>query len=73
MPKQILLASSFEEFEPGAVNVPKAEETIDMISFSFVSWCMSLTRKVMQCRTAFGDLLSQALHLPRDGPAAFAK
>jgi len=70
MQKQVLYGSKPDEFDAGTANVPKAEEDIDKISFSFVSWCMSLTRKVMQCRTAFGHFLSQTLHLPRDGPTA---
>ena len=53
--------------------VPKfQDEVVDIAGFSFTfrTWCMSLSRWVLQSRTGFGFFLSQTLSLSRDGPQA---
>ena len=68
--RQTFSGDNVSEFIPGAVNEPKAEEDFAKVSFSFASWCMSLTRKVLHSRTGFGQYLSSTLCLSRDGPSA---
>ena len=48
---------------------PKGEDLMTF-SFSFATWCMSLTRWVLKSRTGFGHYLSTTLSLTRDGPDA---
>ena len=53
--------------------VPKFQDEVDDIagfSFTFRTWCMSLSRWVLRSRTGFGFFLSQTLSLSRDGPQA---
>eukprot|EP00435_Cladocopium_sp_Y103_P014486 s4341_g3.t1 len=47
----------------------KGEDLVSF-SFSFVDWCMSLTRWSLKSRTGFGHFLSTTLSLTRDGPTA---
>ena len=49
---------------------PRWTSDILGFSFSFTDWCMSLTRKVLACRTSFGNFLASTLVLRRDGPPA---
>ena len=48
---------------------PKGEDLMTF-SFSFATWCMSLTRWALKSRTGFGHYLSTTLSLTRDGPDA---
>ena len=43
---------------------------VSSIAFTFLSWCNSLTRKVLSSRTKFAHFLSRTLYLSRDGPSA---
>eukprot|EP00435_Cladocopium_sp_Y103_P069119 s624_g32.t1 len=45
-------------------------DDVSKISFSFATWCMSVTRWVLQSRTGFARFLSCTLSLQRDGPQA---
>ena len=54
------------EGDEGGLDMTTLE--VDKLSFSFVSWCMSLTRRVLAAKTAFSRYLSTTLHACRDGP-----
>ena len=61
-------ASPPPEFTVQAEQCDIAKRDIETISFSFVTWCMSLTRWVLAAKTAFSKYLSSTLHICRDGP-----
>ncbi|CAK9020415.1 unnamed protein product [Durusdinium trenchii] len=55
------------EFKP--VKGPElVKDEISTLSFSFQTWCMSLTRWVLSAKTAFSKYLASTLRLCRDGP-----
>ena len=55
------------EFKP--VKGPELmKDEISTLSFSFQTWCMSLTRWVLSAKTAFSKYLASTLRLCRDGP-----
>ena len=55
------------EFIPNGFPALESND-IEAFSFSYTSWCNSLTRWVLKSRTAFGHYLSRTLCLLRDGP-----
>ena len=56
------------EFEEAAPVGTVLEEEVEKISFTFYTWCLSLTRWVLGAKTAFSRYLAKTLRLCRDGP-----